>query len=69
MLVQRRRDCRAALRLMRKLLKKQGFAPQSMVTDKLRSYSAAFRRLRLTCPMNRGSGETIGKLTSAGATT
>jgi transposase-like protein len=26
MLVQRRRDCRAALRLMRKLLKKQGFA-------------------------------------------
>ena len=28
MLVQRRRDTRAALRLMRKLLKKQGFAPQ-----------------------------------------
>jgi hypothetical protein len=27
MLVQRRRDSRAALRLMRKLLKKQGFAP------------------------------------------
>ena len=49
MLVQRRRDGRAALRLMRKLLKKQGFAPKLLVTDKLRSYAAAFRRLRLTC--------------------
>ena len=29
MLVQRRRDTRAALRLMRKLLRKQGFAPKS----------------------------------------
>ena len=37
MLVQRRRDDRAALRLMRKLLKKQGFAPKLPVTDKLRS--------------------------------
>src|SRR5271169_2315884 len=48
MLVQRRRDSRAALRLMRKLLKKQGFAPKLLVTDKLRSYGSAFRRLRLT---------------------
>ena len=32
MLVQRRRDSRAALRLIRKLLKKQGFAPQMLVT-------------------------------------
>ena len=47
MLVQRRRDSRAALRLMRKLLKKQGFAPKLLITDKLRSYAAAFRRLRL----------------------
>jgi transposase-like protein len=36
-LVQRRRDGRAQLRFMRKLLKKQGFAPKSLVTDKLRS--------------------------------
>jgi len=50
MLVQRRRDTRAALRLMRKLLKKQGFAPRLLVTDKLRSYASAFRRLGLTCP-------------------
>ena len=54
MLIQRRRDTRAALRLMRKLLKKQGFAPKLLVTDKLRSYAAAFRRLRLTCPHQRG---------------
>src|SRR5882724_10191417 len=54
MLVQRRRNCRAALRLMRKLLKKQGFAPKLLVTDKLRSYAAAFRRLRLTCPHEQG---------------
>jgi transposase-like protein len=32
MLVQRRRDTRAGLRLMRKLLKKQGFAPKLLVT-------------------------------------
>src|SRR4029450_11040774 len=54
MLVQRRRDSRAALRLMRKLLKKQGFAPKLLVTDKLRSYASAFRRLRLTCPHEQG---------------
>src|SRR5437763_10866320 len=54
MLVQSRRDSRAALRLMRKLLIKQGFVPKLLVTDKLRSYSAAFRRLRLTCPHEQG---------------
>jgi transposase-like protein len=27
---------------MRKLLKKQGFAPKLLVTDKLRSYASAF---------------------------
>src|SRR2546429_3584839 len=54
MLVQRRRDTRAALRLMRKLLKKHGFVPKLLVTDKLRSYASAFRRLRLTCPHEQG---------------
>ena len=54
MLVQRRRDTQAALRLMRKLLKKQGFAPKLLVTDKLGSYGSAFRLLRLTCPHDRG---------------
>jgi putative transposase len=50
MLVQRRRDKRAALRLMRKLLRKLGFAPKLLVTDKLGSYGAAFRQLHLSCP-------------------
>ena len=54
LLVQRRRDTRAALRLMRKLLKKQGFVPKLLVTDKLRSYASAFRRLRLTCRHEQG---------------
>lgn len=39
-LVQSRRDKRAAERLMRKLLKHHG-CPRVMVTDKLRSYAAA----------------------------
>jgi transposase-like protein len=48
MLVQRHRDSRAASRLIRKLLRKQGFAPKLLVTDKLRSYGSAFRQLNLT---------------------
>jgi len=63
MLVQRRRDTRAALRLMRKLLKNQGFAPKLLVTDKLRSYASAFRRLRLNCQHERGCAKTIGQKT------
>src|SRR5262244_2858224 len=54
MLVQSRRDSRAALRLMRKLLKKQGFAPKLLVTDKLRSYASAFLRLGLSCLHQQG---------------
>jgi transposase-like protein len=53
-LVQRRRDTRSALRLMRKLLRKQGFAPKILVGDKLRSYAAAVRHLRLTCRHEQG---------------
>ena len=59
MLIRRRRDSRAVLRLMRKLLKKQGFAPKLLVTDKLRSYAAAFRQLGLRT--NEGSGATIAR--------
>ncbi|MCH8861150.1 MAG: IS6 family transposase [Proteobacteria bacterium] len=47
-LVQRKRNARAALKLMRELLKKQGWAPTRIITDKLRSYHAAFRMLGLT---------------------
>ena len=42
-LVQSRRDAKAAKRLLRKLLKRQGVAPRVMVTDKLKSYAAAKR--------------------------
>ena len=37
LLVQRRRDKAAAVKLMRKLLKKQGYAPEVLVTQSLRS--------------------------------
>jgi len=40
-LVQSRRDKKAAKRLLRKLLKKQCRAPRVMITDKLASYGAA----------------------------
>ncbi len=40
-LVQSRRNAKAAKRLLRKLLKKQGIAPRVMITDKLPSYAAA----------------------------
>src|SRR3954454_16326106 len=53
-LVQSRRDKRAAERLMRKLLKKHGCAPKLAVTDKLRTYGAAFRALRRTCRHEQG---------------
>ena len=48
LLVQRRRGKAAAVKLMRKLMKKQGFAPDVLVTDKLRSYGAAKAELKLT---------------------
>jgi putative transposase len=44
-LVQSRRDKRAAKRLLRKLLKKQRRPPRVMVIDKLASYPAAKREL------------------------
>ncbi len=53
-LVQRGRDKAAALKLMRKLLKKQGFAPAVNVTDRLRSYAAAFAELDLAACHEQG---------------
>ena len=47
-LVQSRRNAKAALKLMRRLLKKQGVAPTRITTDKLRSYHVAIRTLGLT---------------------
>ncbi len=54
LLVQPRRYKAAALRLMRKLLKKQGFAPDVLVTDKLRSYGAAKSAMGLSARHEQG---------------
>ena len=62
-LVQRRRDRRAAIKLMRKLLRKQGFAPKMVVTDKLRSYGAASTTSGWRATMNRDFARTIGPRT------
>lgn len=40
-IVQTRRNTNAAKRVLTRLLKKQGLAPKRIITDKLRSYSAA----------------------------
>ena len=53
-LVQPRRHAKAANKLMVKLLKKQGFVPTRIVTDKLRSCTAAFRSLGVTATHDRG---------------
>jgi putative transposase len=53
-LVQSRRNKHAALKLMRKLLKKYAFVPERLVTDDLRSYDAAARALGLSRLHERG---------------
>ena len=47
MLVQKRRNKHATLKLLRKLLKNQGVHPETITTDKLASYGAAVRDLGL----------------------
>jgi len=53
-LVQRQRDKAAAHKLMRMLLKKQGFAPAVVTTDKLRPYGAAFAEIGSTARHEQG---------------
>ncbi len=53
-LVQSSRDKRAALKLMRKLLKKYAMVPDRLVTDDLRSYGAAARDLGIEGRHERG---------------
>ena len=48
MLVQKRRNTAAALRLLRKLLKHHGANTEVIVTDRLASYRAATRQLGLS---------------------
>jgi len=52
--VQSKRNKHAALKLMRKLLKKYAIVPERMVTDDLRSYSAAVRDLGIERHHERG---------------
>lgn len=47
MIVQKRRDTAAALKLLRRLLRNQHVEPESIVTDGLRSYPAALEHLGL----------------------
>jgi putative transposase len=44
-IVQSQRDAQAAKRVLKRLLKKQGFPPRRMITDKLGSYAAARRQI------------------------
>jgi transposase-like protein len=53
-LVQSKRNQRAAMKLMRKLLKKYGFVPDRLITDDLRSYGAAARDLGIEKHHERG---------------
>src|SRR5450631_3842676 len=53
-LVQTRRNKQAALKVMRKLLKKYGFVPDKLVTDDLRSYGAAAGHLGIAKRHERG---------------
>jgi putative transposase len=53
-LVQSKRNKRAALKLMRKLLKKYGFVPDKLVTDDLKSYTAAVKDLGIAKRHERG---------------
>jgi transposase-like protein len=48
MLVQKRRDKLAAARLLRKLMRRQGFLPDAIVTDGLGSYAAAARAIGIS---------------------
>jgi putative transposase len=53
-LLQSKRNKQAALKLMRKLLKKYAFAPERLVTDDLPSYRAAARDLGILRRHERG---------------
>ena len=73
-LVQSRRDCRAATRFFRKLLKGQERQPGRLVTDKLSSYRAAHRAVmpsvacpsRIRCQAPLGAGPSPGSGRSNG---
>jgi putative transposase len=55
-LVQKRRDGKAAKRFFRKLLKGQRYVPRAIVTDKLANYAAAKKELMPGVAHHRGRG-------------
>jgi putative transposase len=63
LLIQSRRNKRAALKLMRKLLKTQGLAPTAVVTDKLPSYGAALSDLGCKANTSRADEAITGRRT------
>jgi transposase-like protein len=66
LLVQPRRDKCSAMKLMRKLLKTQGYAPTVLVTDKLASYGCARRELGLPVRHEQAPGGTTTRAKDAG---
>ncbi len=62
-LVQSRRDTRAAKRLLCKLLKRQCRVPRVMITDKLASYGAAKREVMPSVEHRKHKGSTTGRRT------
>jgi transposase-like protein len=66
-LVQSRRDAKAAKRFMAKLMKKQRRVPRVLVTDKCRSYGPAHRELMGSVEhrSHKGAEQPGGKLASA----
>ena len=62
-LVQSRRNKRAAKKFFRKLLKVLQYVPRVIVTDKLRSYAAAKPRSCLRCNMSSMQGSTTEQKT------
>jgi len=64
-LVQRRRDSRAAQQLMRRLLNSAVTSPRVMITGKLRSYGAARAKMGLRTSPAQGPEQSRGELSPA----
>ena len=58
-IVQDRRNTKAAKRLLKRLLRKQGRPPRRMITDKLGSYAAAQRQIMPDVEHRSHKGSTI----------
>jgi putative transposase len=55
-LMQKRRDTKAAKKFFQKIIKHEGFTPRVVVTDKLKSYQAAMRELGLKAEHRQHKG-------------